>query len=447
MQIPESAPALPDLLRSLEAQPGRLLEKLAEGLRPEVGGRYLHWDELRRRRPPDGWTVKEWWLALSIARNAVMTTLSLRDKDGRPFRFARSDSVQRLLHQIDRDCGSRLEVTDPQLANPETRDRYLMRSLIEEAITSSQLEGASTTRRVAKEMLLTGRKPRTRDERMIANNFGAMELLRGNLKRPLSRELILEVHQVLTEGTLEPGEPGRFRRADEAVTVQDSGDGQVLHLPPPARELRGRIEALCAFANDASEDAFLHPVVRAIVLHFALAYDHPFVDGNGRTARALFYWSVLRQGYWLAEFLSISRVIKRAPTQYARAFLQSETDAGDLTYFLLHQLEVIRAANQDLHAYLERKAREVNETERLMREAEVFNHRQRALLAHALRHPNARYAIEQHRRAHSVVYQTARQDLLALASAGYLTKRRIGRAFYFDAKPGLERLLSGKVKD
>jgi Fic family protein len=53
-------------------------------------------------------------------------------------------------------------------------------------------------------------------------------------------------------------------------------------------------------------DKFIHPVVRAIILHFMIGCGHLFVDGNGRTARALFYWSVLHQKYRLMEFISIS---------------------------------------------------------------------------------------------------------------------------------------------
>jgi Fic family protein len=63
----------------------------------------------------------------------------------------------------------------------------------------------------------------------------------------------------------------------------------VFHTPPPAAELPARLEAMCDFANSKTPDTFIHPVVRGIFLHFWLAYDHPFVDGNGRTARALFY--------------------------------------------------------------------------------------------------------------------------------------------------------------
>lgn len=439
MQLPEAPPSPADLLKDLS--PTRALELLMSRRGTEVEGKYLHWDEIRRRPAPDGLNHAEWWLFLSRARQATHTALPLHDKEAQPFVFSRSDSLQRLLHQVDRELGGPLEVTEPQLANREHRDRYMIQSLMEEAITSSQIEGASTTRKAAKEMLRSGRAPRTKDEQMILNNFRAMEWVRARFEEPLSVDFLFELHRILAANTMEPEEIGRLRRADEHITVHDVADGVTLHIPPLADELPARMTALCAFANETRDDAFIHPVIRAIALHFMLAYDHPFVDGNGRTARALFYWEMLRQKYWLTEFISISRIIRGAKAQYARAFLYSETDSGDLTYFLLHQLNVIRQAVEDLRKYLKSKAAEIRDTERLLRDGEAFNFRQRALITHALRHPDFAYTIEWYRRENNVVYQTARQDLLSLAKAGVLTKRKAGRAFVFDVPADLERRL------
>lgn len=286
-------------------------------------------------------------------------------------------------------------------------------------------------------MLLSGRRPRTKDERMIANNFEAMSVVRTHSSDPLTPEFVLEVHRVLTADTLEPADVGRLRRADEPVTVQDHATGEIVHVPPDASELPWRLEALCAFANASEDDVFIHPIVRAVLLHFMLAYDHPFVDGNGRTARALFYWSLLRQKYGIAEFLSISRVIQKAPAKYGRAFIHSETDRFDATYFVLHQLDVINEAISDLYKYLEKKAREVRAIEKLLHDSAGLNHRQRLLLAHALRHPNATYTIDAYRREHGVVYQTARTDLLSLADAGLLKKKEVGRKLVFTVAPAL----------
>ena len=407
----------------------------------EVDGRYLHWEDLRRRKPPQGLTSEEWWLGVSFARGVLGTEVPLEDLHGRRFRFARTDALLIALHQIDREMGSSLELSEPHLATREGRNTYIVRSLMEEAITSSQLEGASTTRRVAKEMLLEGRRPRTPAERMIFNNFQAMELVRRRAGEAMTPRLLLEIHEEITRETLSPAEIGRWREADEPVVVQDHATGAILHTPPRAEELPARIEALCAFANERETGPFVHPVVRAITLHFMVAYNHPFVDGNGRTARVLFYWSMVRQKYWLAEFLSISRILRRAPAQYSRAFLLTETDEGDLTYFLLHQLEAIQEATRDLHAYLDRKSKELRGVEQRVRVKGSFNHRQRTLLAHALRDPSGVYAIEAYRREHGVVYQTARQDLLDLEKAGLLVKRQRGRSFLFVPAPDLTRRL------
>lgn len=199
------------------------------------------------------------------------------------------------------------------------------------------------------------------------------------------------------------------------------------------------MSAMCDFANDSR--SFVYPVVRAIILHFWLGYDHPFVDGNGRTARALFYWSMLSQGYWLCECLSISSILKKAPAQYARAFLYTETDENDLTYFILHQLQVVVRAIKGLHGYLKRKAAEVAETEALFKGHHDFNHRQLALLSHALRHPGQRYTVKSHQGSHNVVYETARTDLLKLARMELLTSSKVGRTYLFSVPEDLpERL-------
>lgn len=321
------------------------------------------------------------------------------------------------------------------VASPQDRDRYLVSSLIEESITSSQLEGASTTRRVAEDMLRAGRRPQTPSERMIFNNYQAMQHIRAIGQEPLTPALILQVHQRLTIGTLDDAaDVGRLRQADD-VHVVDPRDGKLLHIPPAAATLPQRLQHLCDFANGSEKDTpYVHPVVRAILLHFMLGYDHPFVDGNGRTARALFYWAMARQGYWMMAYLSISNVLRRAPGQYARAYLHTETDANDTTYFLLHQLDVIRQAIDALHGYLKEKTQETRSTERLLVGAQLrnlCNHRQIALLSHALKHADALYTVESHRASHAVAYATARADLLQLAALGLLRQQSQGKRFVF----------------
>jgi Fic family protein len=270
-----------------------------------------------------------------------------------------------------------------------------------------------------------------------------MEHIRELRKRPLTPETVLELHREVSEDTLDdPEAAGRYRLPGEDIKVVDAQHSTVLHEPPDAAELPERMRRLCEFANRPEDsEPFIHPVVRAILLHLTLGYDHPFVDGNGRTARALFYWSLARSGYWLMEYVSISRLLKNAPAQYARAFLYTETDDNDATYFLLHQLDVIEHSIQALYDYLARKRKETESAEARLRQASRFsdrlNHRQIALLGHALRHEGHGYTVASHQRSHRVTPQTARTDLLGLAELGLLEKAKRGRAFVFYAPHNL----------
>jgi len=406
-------------------------------------GRYLHWDKLRHLKAPDGLTNEEWWALIRFKRESLFSRISLYDKSGDPFKFCTPDIVSRDLHWLDMNAAGTISANQP-VANQGMQGTYLLKSLVEEAINSSQLEGASTTRHVAKEMLRQRREPRDKSEQMILNNFNAMQFIRDFKDDELTPSFLFELHKILTEKTLDdPDKAGVFRSKTDNVYVADRNGSDVLHLPPKACELEKRLDLLCDFANRKSDNKFIHPVIRAITLHFMLGYDHPFVDGNGRTARALFYWSMINQGYWLAEFISISRIIKSAPVQYGRAFLYVETDGNDLTYFIIHQLEVIRKAIEDLHLYLEKKTKDIEEAKETLQKADKLkdklNFRQLAILRHALKHPRFIYKINEHQNSHGISYETARKDLLYMSDKlQLLSKVKEGRAFIFISPSDLE---------
>ncbi|HST55044.1 MAG TPA: Fic family protein [Solirubrobacteraceae bacterium] len=345
---------------------------------------------------------------------------------------------------MDQRCSGEIATAEVVTADHQAQQHYLVNSLMEEAIRSSQLEGATTSRRMAKEMLQTGRAARDRSELMILNNYRALQFMR-EIGDQLTPGAILELHRILTEGTLDdPGAAGRIQTVDdERVVVTDASTGRVLHVPPPADQLERRMQALCDFANQelAVAQQFMHPVVRAILLHFWLAYDHPFEDGNGRTARALFYWDMRARGYWLVEYLSISRILRKAPAKYAKSFLLTETDGLDTTYFILHQLQVIQQAIDELHDYLRKQVREIKDVEQLVKGSAHFNQRQLAVLSDAVRDPGARHTFGSHAASHGVTHETARTDLQQLLERGLLERNREGRRFIFSPAPGLPGIL------
>jgi len=404
-------------------------------------GKYLHWDKLLYYPPPKGLSHEQWWFALKMQRSNLFKQVPLNDKNGEPFKHLEVAPIPEILHEIDQGAGGLIRMPE-QITNPNTRDQYYVSSLIQEAITSSQLEGAATTRKIAKEMIKSGRSPRDRSEQMILNNFKTMQQI-GKIKdKPLSKELIFDIHQLVTEKTLDDSTAtGRFRKSNERIVVGDMYN-EVFHDPPPAEQLEERMAAMCDFANGKIPNTFIHPVIRSIILHFWLAYDHPFVDGNGRTARALFYWSMLRHNFWLFEVVSISQIIRKAPAKYRRAFLYTETDDNDLTYFVLYHLDVIRRAIKELHEYIKRKTEKLQAIENRLRGIFVLNHRQRELIGHALRHPHQRYTIRSHQTSHNIVYQTSRLDLLGLENHGFLRSNKISKTLYFTPVDDLEQKLA-----
>ncbi|MCC6918840.1 MAG: Fic family protein [Alphaproteobacteria bacterium] len=442
--MPRTSPPFIQLLERFQERHknGSWLPKLVGGAPVDPKGRYLHWDDIRRRASSE--EVAEAAFAVTkFARQKLAQRTHLRTKEGSAFWFCEPPAIRRALADIDRRASGVVGVKDSAITR-ETQTPYLQRSLIEEPFMSSVLEGAATTRAIAKQLIEDNRSPRSHDERMVLNNHRAMELIRRRQDEPLSPDMVMEIHRVIAEDAMDgPGEAGAFRQPGDNVNVVDSTDNEILHAPPPASELPERLQDLCDFANGLSDgDAFIHPIVRAIIVHFMLAYDHPFPDGNGRTARALFYWSVLRGGYWLLEYISISSIIKRAPTKYGRAFLLTEADEGDLTYFIDHQLGVICEAIDGLHDYIEKKQQEFQAFDQvLVRRGQGLNTRQRALLQEAIRRPRTRFMIAEHQARHRVSYLTARADLEDLARRRLLRKIKRGTTSVYLASSTIAQTL------
>lgn len=410
-----------------------LFQRVVAASEVSPGGKYRHWDTLRQLTPPAGLTSEHWWLAIKLARQPLLRPLPLKDHAGEPFVYGTPDEALALLHLIDQHASGQILMPEVVIGSDAAKRQYLVNSLMEEAIRSSQLEGATTTRRVAKEMLTTGRPPRNRAERMIVNNYRAMEFIREDVNEALTPKKVLELHRILTDETLDdPSAAGRLQSPNEDRVVVTNLKNEIVYIPPPAVQLPKRLEDFCDFVNRGSRGGgFLHPVIKAILAHFWLAFDHPFVDGNGRTARALFYRTMLSGGYWLTEYLSISKILRQAPGQYVRSFMYTETDERDTTYFILYQLRAIARAIEEFQTYLQRRIREIQELERLIDSEDAFNHRQLGLLRDAVRHPSHRYTFRTHARSHKVTHQTARTDLLDLRSRGLLRQRRMGREYVF----------------
>jgi Fic family protein len=407
----------PDLLRrALESSE---LQKLVKHAEKE----YVYWDKFKYFPPPKGFTIEEAWAFLKFSRLSNREQAPIRDKNGSPFAFTQTKIMYQKLSYIDSNTSGFLKST---LEKPTEiqRNQLILSGISEEAIASSQIEGANTSRKVAKEMIITQRKPRNKDEQMIINNYQVMQRLMDWKDLNLTKEMLLDIQKNITTNTLEDeNDTGRFRKDSDNIQIVDKLTDEIAFTPPNEKIFLKELDRLIAFANtDEPEDEFLHPVIKASILHFWLAYLHPFVDGNGRTARAIFYWYLLRKNYWLFQYLSVSRVIRMSRTQYDQAYLKTELDDNDLTYFIIYKLKVIGNAIEAFISHYKKKLVEYKRNEILSKQLKDLNERQIALLYSLAKNQENTIDIKTHKIKNQIAYQTARVDLIKLCRKGLLTQ-------------------------
>ncbi|MDN7012530.1 Fic family protein [Methanoculleus sp. FWC-SCC3] len=384
--------------------------------------KYLHWDELKRRDlPVDPLYV---WILMKTFRKKDMKYVMFDDLQ---LKYNLLDAFLEKLHCLDKSAAGSISSGLDSL--PHDRDQFIINSLMEEAIASSQIEGAAVTRTIAKKMLRERRKPATKDERMILNNYITMKRITQVKDEDLTPELILEIHKTITRDTLEdPNDEGRFRDNNE-IRVFDMR-GNVLHTPPDFASIEGLIEELCAFANN-DEGQFIHPVIKGIILHFLIGYVHPFNDGNGRTARSILYWYMLRKDYWLFEYMAVSRAIKDTKGQYKLAYQYTESDENDLTYFIRYNLTAVKTAVDNIQKYIEKKQRESRQALNILQKSEGLSLRQAEIIKFLIKHPGKPITIKEIVETYRVAYGTARNDLFHLEKLGYLAKQKSGKEYIF----------------
>ncbi len=416
------------------------LQKLTKHAEKE----YVSWDKFKHYTPPKKFSIEEAWAYLKFSRLSNREQAPTRDKNGRHFAFTQTKTMYQQLSHIDSNTSGLLR-SSLEKPTEVQKNQLILSGLSEEAIASSQIEGASTSRKVAKQMILSQRKPRTRSEQMIINNYQVMQRLMDWKDLSLTKKMLLEIQKNITTNTLEDEkDSGKFRTDEDDIHIVDSITGTIAFTPPDRKTFLKELNRLIVFANtDEKEDEFLHPVIKASILHFWLAYLHPFVDGNGRASRALFYWYLLKKNYWLFQYLSVSRAIKMSRVQYDQAFLKTELDDNDLTYFIIYKLKAIEKAINAFISHFQKKLAEYERNAILSKQLKDLNERQIALLYSLAKNQEKAVDIKTHMTKNQIAYQTARADLIKLSVKGLLTQLADGKKYiYVPNITAIKKLLS-----
>lgn len=386
--------------------------------------KYLNKLEIGFRLPAEI-NLDEFWAKLQESRKKDSEVIPLKDQKQDHFWFNINHLLQKRLHEIDSDGRDSLfSAVKSDIAEEMVKD-----SLIEEALNSSIIEGAFSTLKRARELAEGTKQPKDNSEQMVLNNFKAMRYILENIHRPFSREIILELHKIVTEKCLDDQAfAGKFR--NDWVYVVDQ-NGQAIYTPPPADQIESLIQQLIEWTNQESEESFIHPVLKASIIHFYMVYLHPFFDGNGRTARALFYFYLLKNKYDFFKYFSISAIICQNRPSYYKAIKDVEDLDSDLTYFLLFMSETVLKAIQEIRTKIAEQYKKEYFLGKIKDKNIALNQRQAKFIKKFLLWNRKEISIDRYMELFGGVYQTARSDLLDLVSKRILKKSKSGSKFIF----------------
>ena len=405
MRRPQTAPPMSQINPTLDIISDPESMELAKG----YNDKYLHWDKLQYY-DCGRYGQENLWYLMKLLRSGNSKSVDIGD-------FSISYNIlnrfQKSLHRIDLALSTGIL---PINGFDDKRKMTLsISSMMEESIASSQMEGAATTTKDAKRMLRNNTAPKNSSEKMILNNYHAMEFIRSNLEKDLTPELIKELHSIITHDTLESSKYEGSFRTDNSVAVRDNMTGEIYHEPVSFELITPMIDRLCEFVNDDKE--YIHPIIKGILIHFIIAYIHPFMDGNGRVLRSLFYWYTMREGYSVMEYLSISKAIKEHKGNYEYAYQLSETDGNDVTYFIDYNLDMIMQSIETFTDYLKGKIDERRELRDLM-DVDDITQRQADILVELKNSDTPQNLYELASRL-GVSHQTVHNDLKVLIEKGY----------------------------
>jgi len=166
----------------------------------KMNSKYLHWNELLYQPFPKDSNPEIIWALMKFIRRRETISIPLKQNKDFIFKYKLISDFFEKSHIFDLQLGGSLQ--SGSMIPDKDKEKYLINSIMEEAIASSQLEGAVTTRKKAKQMLRSSRKPKNKSEQMIVNNYRTINKIIKMKDMKITPNLILEIHAQITQQTL-----------------------------------------------------------------------------------------------------------------------------------------------------------------------------------------------------------------------------------------------------
>lgn len=403
----------------------------------QINNSYLDWEKVQHMTlKPEALSNTEIWEAAKQARDQGFTrNLVIRD---RPFSWSISNDMEAVLHDLDVHLAGGKSIA--VVMDQKNDHRYLIHASLEETIASAQLAGYPVTRKMARELLLKKKTTSSETEQALVNLYKCLQKVKEWENEPFSETKMLELHQQLTKDTIKLKGIGRYRTNNkyDISGIEDPAS----YKAAEAKDIKSWMQWLEAFVNEDKKPFYIHPVIKACIIAYLITYIRPFKDGNGRMARLIAYWYLLRKGYWVMQYTAVSGIIIKLKAQYQRAFLQvqSSSDAG---YFIHFMIQALRMADRSLKDSLQRtnKEKESNPFVRI----DGLNIRQAAALQWIRDDAEKIVTIRELRSGFGVSKETARTDLTALTENGWLKFYHLNKKTYAFVKgDSFEQLMHEK---
>ena len=288
-----------------------------ESLVQQFMDRYLSREEIAYRLPVS-MPISQFWPVMEGARKKAAISLPLKAQNGQPFWFV-------INKTIEAQCDAVAEIARRSFVFDELSEQIMEEATIDEAVWSSVIEGAFTSKADAARIIRQDKTPTNKSEQMVKNNYQALLYVLDHLDDPITAQTLIDIARIVTHEASDEMVEG-FR----TIPVYVTGREGVVYTPPEAAAVPTMMDDLIAFIAESE----LHPLLKACIAHFYFVYVHPFTDGNGRTARALSYMMLLRTGYDFFRYFSISGLIAEERSRYYKSMRQVEMSGNDMTYFI-----------------------------------------------------------------------------------------------------------------
>ena len=176
---------------------------------------------------------------------------------------------------------------------------------------------------------------RDRDIQEVINYRKAIEFIAElrikNEELRITEKTIRKLHEITVNKILSDDKSGKYRKTQ--VVIKNNQTGQISFRPPEASSIERKTKDLLAFIS-AKQNQDMHPVLKSGIVHYELVRIHPFVDGNGRVARALSTLILFLEGYDIRKFFSLEEYFDSDANRYYESLQSVEKNNGDLTVWL-----------------------------------------------------------------------------------------------------------------